>query len=429
MSRPRWISRTIVGILLATFFSDVSHEMCTAVLPLYLASVQLGPAALGMIEGLADLLVSLSKLAGGVVGHHVSRKRPWAAAGYLVTTLATGSMAFANRLSSLVTLRTVAWSARGFRSPLRDYLLADTVDPAYFGRVYGLERAGDMFGAVLGPLVAAVLVWWGVPFQTVILWTLLPGMVAAASMWFLIRERPIAGPTAIPDEALTDDALADDALLDDPTEISRTPGAAQAPSRRAIPRAFWFFLVGVLLFGLGDFSRTFLIYLAATALGATPEHSTAILSLAMFLYMFHNLVSAAVAYPIGALADRRAKLPLLIAGYGLGVATNIWLALFWQSLWGVAVAVVMSGIYIAVEETLEKAVAAEFLSRETRSLGFGILASSNALGDMVSSVVVGLLLAKGQGSLAFALAGLAGAIGVAWFAIAGRRLTAAAAAA
>jgi hypothetical protein len=70
-----WITRGVVGIVLATFFSDVGHEMATATLPLYLGSIGLGAAALGLIEGLADLLFSLSKLAGGWVGHHTERKR------------------------------------------------------------------------------------------------------------------------------------------------------------------------------------------------------------------------------------------------------------------------------------------------------------------------------------------------------------------
>ena len=84
--KKKWGTRTVFAIILATFFSDVSHEMCTAVLPMYLATVGLGPAALGLIEGVADFLVSLSKLAGGYVGHHVERKRPWASLGNLVTT-------------------------------------------------------------------------------------------------------------------------------------------------------------------------------------------------------------------------------------------------------------------------------------------------------------------------------------------------------
>lgn len=74
MGRTSWVTRTVVGIVLATFFSDVGHEMVTAVLPLYLGSIGLGTAALGVMEGAADLAFSLSKLAGGAVGHR-SRRR------------------------------------------------------------------------------------------------------------------------------------------------------------------------------------------------------------------------------------------------------------------------------------------------------------------------------------------------------------------
>src|SRR6185436_4733760 len=122
-----WVTRTVVGIVAATLLSDFSHEMVTAVLPYYLLSLHLGPTALGMIEGIADFLVSLAKLGGGVAGHRLPRKKPLMALGYFVTAAATSAMAFAGSLASLVSLRTVAWAGRGFRSPLRDFLLADEV--------------------------------------------------------------------------------------------------------------------------------------------------------------------------------------------------------------------------------------------------------------------------------------------------------------
>lgn len=105
---------------------------------------------------------------------------------------------------------------------------------------------------------------------------------------------------------------------------------------------------------------------------------------------------------------------MLVIGYALGVGTNLLLALGSGSLAWLMAAIVLSGVYIAVEETLEKAVAAELLPRERRSLGFGILACGNAVGDMVSSLYVGLLLEAGQTALAFGLAAGVGANGVAW---------------
>src|SRR5262249_55154948 len=161
VSRP-WVNRAVLGIVLATFFSDFSHESATAVLPLYLGSLGLGAAALGMIEGFADSLVSISKLAGGIAGHHIRRKRPLVSLGYLVTALATASLGLVHGLPALVSLRSLAWISRGFRSPIRDHLLADAVEPTHYGRAFGLERAGDMLGAVVGPLLATLLIWAGI---------------------------------------------------------------------------------------------------------------------------------------------------------------------------------------------------------------------------------------------------------------------------
>ncbi|MCL4210204.1 MAG: MFS transporter [Phycisphaeraceae bacterium] len=399
----RWITRTVLGIVLATFFSDVSHEMATAVLPFYLATVGLGPAGLGLIEGVADFFVSISKLGGGYLGHHVKRKKPWASLGYLVTTLATAAIGLVGALGAIVSLRTTAWIGRGFRSPLRDYLLADAVEPTHFGRAYGLERAGDMLGAVVGPLIAAGAIALGLGFSELILWTVVPGLIAAGALFFIAREKG-----------------------DHHAEVADPVGAAREAGRSGrwpgFPRAFWLFLIVVVLFGMGDFSRTFLIWIAARSMGA--DFSTGgVLSMAVLLYAGHNLVAALAAYPAGHVGDRRSKRGVLAAGYGLGVVVNLLLAVGSGSIAMVVVAIVLSGVYISIEETLEKAVAAELLPRHLRSLGFGILACGNAVGDMASSVYVGLLLQAGHDATAFLLAALFGAAGLTVMFIVRRRLS------
>jgi MFS family permease len=128
----------------------------------------------------------------------------------------------------------------------------------------------------------------------------------------------------------------------------------------------------------------------------------------------HNLISAAVAYPVGHVADRTSKVRVLILGYALGAGTNLLLASFGDHLAWLVVAIILSAVYIAIEETLEKAVLAGWLPKERRSLGLGYLACFNAVGDMVSSVYVGALLQAGRPGLAFGLAAVAGALGVVW---------------
>lgn len=387
MARSSWITKTVVGIVLATFFSDVGHEMVTAVLPLYLATIGLGPAALGVMEGAADLAFSLSKLAGGAVGHRVERKRPWVAGGYLLTTLGTGLIALVRGVGAVIPLRTIAWVGRGFRSPMRDFMLSDEVGPTHFGRAYGFERTADMLGAVAGPLLAALFVWTGESVRSVILWSMIPSSISVAAVVFLTRDRKVATPE---------------------------PPSAAPRTREPFPRSYWLFVAGVLLFGLGDFSRTFLIVLAARALGegAAPG----VLSIAVLLYAGHNAVSAIAAYPAGKLGDAGSKPRVLVAGYALGVVTNVTLAFAGASLPWLIAAIAMSGVYIAIEETLEKAVVAQLLPRHQRSLGLGVLASANALGDLGSSLTVGLLLASNHSTLAFLLPATVGALGVSWMA-------------
>jgi MFS family permease len=295
----------------------------------------------------------------------------------------------AHGLGALVSLRSIAWISRGFRGPLRDHLLAEAVEPTHYGRAFGLERAGDMLGAVAGPLAATLLIWAGIHFRTLILFTVIPGLFAAASMYFLTRK-------VEPSQDLEYEA---------PATNSKPP----------FPRIFWPFMVGILLFGLGDFSRTFLVLLASRAIGQSAGSAApGAVSVAVLLYAMHNLVSAAAAYPAGHVADRTSKARVLIAGYGLGVVTNLLLAIFGSSLAWLVVAVILSGIYIAVEETLEKAVLVAWLPRERRSLGLGYLACFNAVGDMVSSLYVGWLLQAGKPVLAFSLAAVAGGLGVLW---------------
>jgi MFS family permease len=338
------------------------------------------------MEGLADLLFSVSKLAGGWAGHRSEKKRVLGTLGYLATALCTGAMALTQIFSALLSLRAAAWVGRGFRSPLRDFMLADEVGPTHFGRAYGVERAADMLGAVVGPLIAVLLLGLGLDLDTIILASVAPSAVAVVSFFSMTRDRPAPVTGSIP---------------------------ATRPGGR-LPRRFWWFTAGVTLFGLGDFSRTFLIFLAAAAVGESDFGVTGSVSTAVLLYALHNAVSAIAAYPAGHFGDRRSKLGTLVLGYGLGVVTNGMLAFAGSSIDLLTVAIVLSGVYIAVEETLEKAVAVEMLPREQRSLGLGWLAAANAAGDMLSSIGVGVLLATGYPRAAFLVPAAFGLLGTVW---------------
>lgn len=359
-----WLNRTVFGVGLTSLFSDWSHETATAVLPAFLAAIGAGPAWLGVIEGIADGLSSLTKLAAGYFTDRLKHRKPLAVLGYAVTALSTASFAFATHAYHILIGRTAAWLGRGVRSPAKKALLAADLTPDAYGRAFGLERLMDTVGAIAGPLTALwLLEKTGHNYQKIFLWTLLPGLIAVATFWLLVRERPIA----------------------------RNPKRSFLTGIRQLPATFRRFLLGVGVFGAGDFSHSLLILYASRTL--TPKYGLArAASIAVVLYTLHNVFYAGSAYASGWLSDHVPQRKMVLAGgYGLAGITAILLCTGTPSLWLLGLIFVMAGLYVGTEEALEDSVAAELVPKEQHGMAFGTLAAVNAVGDFLSSLLVGFL--------------------------------------
>lgn len=230
-----WLNRSTLGLSLASLFSDVSHELATAVLPALLLSLGAGPAALGWIEGSADGLAAVAKLWGGVMADRVEKRKPLASLGYLVTAVGIAAIGICSRWWQVFLCRGVAWLGRGSRTAPRDVLITEATVPETVGKAFGMERAADALGAVLGPLLALALLARGVQTHHIFFASLVPGLLAFLSIAALVVERPNA-----------------------------SPGKASPlrPSLAATGKPFHGYLVGILIFGCGDFSRTLLILYA-----------------------------------------------------------------------------------------------------------------------------------------------------------------------
>src|SRR2546423_12328297 len=156
-ARAGWLNRTVLGIGLASLFSDWSHEIATTVLPTFLATMGVAAAWLGVIEGVSDGLSSFAKMASGYYTDKLQRRKPIAVAGYLVTALGTASFGLASAAWHVLLARAGAWLGRGVRTPVRKALLASAVTPQTYGRAFGFERMMDTLGAIIGPASAFLL--------------------------------------------------------------------------------------------------------------------------------------------------------------------------------------------------------------------------------------------------------------------------------
>lgn len=354
----------MLGVGVTSLFSDWSHEIATAILPAFLATIGAGPAWLGAIEGIADGLSSFAKLGSGYYTDQLKKRKPLAVFGYVFTALATSSFAFATHAYHVLFGRAAAWLGRGIRSPAKKALLAADVSPAAYGRAFGLERLMDTVGAIAGPLTALwLLSVTHHNYRAVFLWTLAPGLIAALAFWFLVRERP----------------------FESRKKLSFLHGL------RSLPRNYREFLLGVGVFGAGDFSHTLLILYAARLL--TPAHGVArAASLAVALYTLHNVFYAGWAYVSGWLSDHVPhRKAILAGGYALAGLTALLLTTTPASFWLLAGLFALAGIYVGTEEALEDSLAAELIPKEQHGMAFGTLAAVNAVGDFLSSLLVGFL--------------------------------------
>ena len=155
--RIPWLNRTVLGIGLASLFSDWSHEIATTVMPAFLATMGVAAVWLGLIEGVSDGLSSFAKMGSGYYTDRLRRRKPIAVAGYLVTALGTASFGLATTAWHVLAARATAWLGRGVRTPVRKALLAGSVTKETYGRAFGFERMMDTLGAVIGPATAFVL--------------------------------------------------------------------------------------------------------------------------------------------------------------------------------------------------------------------------------------------------------------------------------
>ena len=354
------------GVLLlgwVSFLSDVASDMIYPLLPDFLTrTLRAGPAALGVIEGVAEATASLMKWLSGWWSDRVRRRKPMVVSGYAIAAVARPLVGLATNWGQVLAIRFADRVGKGIRTSPRDALIADMVPPEKRGKAFGLQRAMDNAGAFVGPLIAAALLKFVFDDERpVFLLAAIPGLVAVAVLLFALREspRPRAAHSA---EAASGSAAA---------------GRAGGP----LPRSFWI-VIGIFgLFTLAMSTDAFLLLKARDS--GIPLWQMPL------LWAFFNGVKAVGGVPGGALADGLGRVWTIVFGWAVYAAAYVGFALAATPL-AIWLLFAFYAAFYALTEGAERALVADLVSSDTRGRAFGIFHATVGLAALPASILFGL---------------------------------------
>lgn len=359
-----------VGILaIVSLLNDAASEMIYPLLPLFLVqTLGAGPAFVGIVEGVADSTSSLIKLASGWLSDRMGRRKALVTSGYGIATLGRPLIALATAPWHVLAVRFLDRVGKGVRTAPRDALLAESVPPQQRGAAFGLHRAADHTGAVLGPIIATVLlVLWPGELRLVFALAAVPGVLAVLLLWGRLRE--IAPPVRVPD--------------------------LPELSVRDLGWGFARYLGVLLVFTLGNASDAFLL-LRAVQLGVPT-------TLLPLLWGAFHVSKAVWSIPGGALADRLGPRRIIVVGWLVYAAVYAGFALgdaAWHA-WGLFL---VYGLFFGLTEAPEKSLVATLAPAELRARAFGMYHFVIGLAALPASILFGVVWETFGSATAFYLA-------------------------
>lgn len=361
--RLRDLPQNVWAVSLTSFLMDISSEMVINIIPLFLFNV-LGVRTniIGIIEGVAEATASVLKVFSGWLSDKL-RGRKWiAVAGYGLSTLSQPFFYLANTWGMVAGVRWVDRVGKGIRTAPRDALVADSIEPGQRGLAFGFHRAADTGGAMIGLLIAALVVWLTQSrtlqlgentFRTVVLISIVPACLAVLSLATIARDIKVKDEQAAPKITF-----------------------------KNLGKPFLIFLLIVGVFDLGNSSDAFLVLRA-------QERGVTVLGILLMLAVF-NLVYAAVSTPAGALSDRVGRRQVIIGGWLVYGLIYLGFALA-QQPWHVWVLYAAYGVYYGLAYGTAKAMVADLVALEMRGTAYGTYNAILGIIDLPASVIAGIL--------------------------------------
>ncbi|MFP5213698.1 MAG: MFS transporter [Acidobacteriota bacterium] len=364
------LPRAIVILGFVSFFTDLSSEMIYPLLPVFLSGVLgAGALALGFIEGIAESTASLFKVASGIWTDRANKRKPFLLFGYGVSSLVRPLIGLAGAWPFVLLMRFMDRIGKGLRTSPRDALVADAVGPGQRGRAYGLHRAMDHAGAVMGPLVAAALLSYaGLSLRHVFLLAAIPALIVMIILSTSVQESR------------------------KPADARPKKDFALRGQWKELGRDYKVLLGAILVFTLGNSTDAFLLLRMSDA--GVPAAWIAV------LWSAHHVVKMVCTYYGGRLSDGFGARTLIVTGWIVYALTYLAFA-FANSPTALVVVFLAYGIYFGLTEPSEKSWVADMVPGHLRGTAFGYYHSVIGLGALPASVLFGLIWHSFGASAAF----------------------------
>ncbi|NLL27443.1 MAG: MFS transporter [Bacteroidales bacterium] len=339
---------------LTSFFTDTSTKMVYSVMPLFLLSIGASKTAISLIEGIAESTASLLKAISGYWSDKIGKNKPFMIIGYGITAIITPLYAIARIPIQILFFRFFERIGKGLRAAPRDSLISSSITKNEAGKTFGFQKAMDNSGAILGPLIAFLLLSvFSLNYSYIFLIATIPAILGVLTIIFFIK---------------------------DVNKVKKE--TTNKISLKKLPKKFYFFLIIIFVFTLGN---------SADALLLVKTSETGIdKSYVPFMYMIFNTVSVLLAIPIGKLSDKIGREKLIILGFlvyaivyylfGRFNSINVFIFLF-----------MLYGFYSALTDGSQKAMISDIVSKDLKGTGFGLYHAVLGITLLPASLIAGLL--------------------------------------